>query len=208
MTIKVQDIVDALESLGGEAHLREIEKRLLERGRPPYPKEPQASIRARMQERCLAASAFKNHEILFESVYPLKKRKGRWRLSDTALKPSNPDNVLDGAEAFVKANEGRAILRVHLSRERSRKLINAFKASLVDPRCEACGMSFSEFYGELGGNYIEAHHKIPVSSLSGNGETKLSDLAALCANCHRMIHQNNLMPVQDLANYLLKRRGS
>lgn len=69
-------------------------------------------------------------------------------------------------------------------------------------------MNFSEVYGDLGTGYIEAHHKVPVSSLKDGDETKLSDLAALCANCHRVIHKNNLMPVEDLASYLTRRNAS
>jgi putative restriction endonuclease len=109
-------------------------------------------------------------------------------------------------DAFMEAEEGRATLRIHLRRERSRKLIEAFKATLDDPRCEACGLSFAETYGELGDGYIEAHHTIPVGELDEHGKTKLTDLAALCANCHRIIHKNDLMPVHQLARFLTQRR--
>ena len=63
-------------------------------------------------------------------------------------------------------------------------------------------MSFNERYGALGRNYIEAHHRIPVSSLKEGEKTKLKDLAALCSNCHRVIHANNLLSVEELAGHL------
>ncbi|SDY90675.1 5-methylcytosine-specific restriction enzyme A [Citreimonas salinaria] len=66
-------------------------------------------------------------------------------------------------------------------------------------------MRFSEIYGELGAGYIEAHHKVPVAQLKDGSKTKISDLAALCANCHRIIHKNNLMPVEELAKLLAER---
>ena len=34
-------------------------------------------------------------------------------------------------------------------------------------RCQACGFSFREIYGEHGGDFIEVHHKRPISSYGG-----------------------------------------
>lgn len=207
MPISVSHIVEALSSLGGEAHLDQIVERVELIAQPPLPADPGASIRARIQERCAEAASYKGGANLFESVFGVDARKGVWRLRADPLSPSNPDGIQDGADAFISAREGKAILKIHLRQERSRKLIEAFKASLTDLSCEACGMNFSEVYGDLGTGYIEAHHKVPVSSLRDGDETKLSDLAALCANCHRVIHKNNLMAVEDLASYLTRRNA-
>lgn len=206
MPISVGHIVDALSSLGGEAHLSDIEQRVRQIAPQPLPANPGASIRGRIQERCAEASSYLQRENLFESVHGVTARKGVWRLRSDPLNPSRPDSVQDGADAFIEAEEGRATLRIHLRRERSRKLIDEFKATLNNPTCEACGMSFLETYGEFGDGYIEAHHKIPVSKLDDHGKTKLTDLAALCANCHRVIHKNELMPVEELARYLESRK--
>ncbi|WP_308114324.1 HNH endonuclease [Streptomyces brasiliscabiei] len=35
---------------------------------------------------------------------------------------------------------------------------------------------------------MECHHVIPLHE-AGEGQTKLIDLALVCANCHRMIHR-------------------
>ncbi|MBR3248183.1 MAG: HNH endonuclease [Clostridiales bacterium] len=55
--------------------------------------------------------------------------------------------------------------------------------------CAVCGFNFEEQYGELGKEFIEVHHLKPLYSLS---ETVIinpkTDLACVCANCHRMIH--------------------
>lgn len=208
MPISVSHIVEALSSLGGEAHLDDIVRRVEEIAPAPLPKDPGASIRARIQERCAQAESYQEGEDLFESVFGIKARRGVWRLRSDPLDPSQPDSLQDGAEAFISAKEGRASLRIHLRRERSKALIEAFKAALVDPCCEACGMRFSDVYGELGAGYIEAHHKVPVASLKDGGETNLSDLAALCANCHRVIHKNGLMSVSDLALFLAERKNT
>lgn len=57
--------------------------------------------------------------------------------------------------------------------------------------CEACDFNFEDKYGELGREFIEAHHLIPISSLGlGTFQVDLKkDFAVLCSNCHRMIHK-------------------
>ena len=57
-------------------------------------------------------------------------------------------------------------------------------------KCNICGFDFEEIYGELGKNYIEVHHKNPLSKI--DKEVKKSakkDLITICSNCHRMIHR-------------------
>jgi predicted HNH restriction endonuclease len=79
------------------------------------------------------------------------------------------------------------------------------KRMLIDKllRCEACGFSFVKTYGDLGLGFIEAHHKVPLSRLKGQRVARISDLALVCANCHRMIHQSNpLLPIEKLAKIL------
>lgn len=202
MPISVSHIVDALASLGGEAHLTDIERRVREIAPAPMPTSAAAIIRGRLQNFSSDTSSYTGQVDLFESVHGVAARRGIWRLRLAPRSGSSGDNVEDGAEAFIAADEGRAKLRLHLLRERSKKLIDAFKSSLTDPRCEACDMSFNDRYGALGRNYIEAHHRVPVSSLKEGEKTKLTDLAALCSNCHSVIHANNLLAVEELANHL------
>ena len=60
--------------------------------------------------------------------------------------------------------------------------------------CQVCGFDFYEFYGELGSEYIEAHHLIPLSQLPENARVRLSpqdDFRVVCSNCHRMIHRRD-----------------
>ncbi|WP_428151810.1 HNH endonuclease [Brevundimonas sp.] len=205
MPISVAHIVEALSSIGGSGHLDEIVAKVVEIAPRPHPEDPGASIRARIQERCRGARSFKGGVDLFESVFGVDQRKGVWRLKSDPLAPGNHDSLLDGAEADIEAEEGRATLRIHLRRERSRKLIEAFKASLTNFSCEACGQDMEAVYGELGAGYIEAHHKVPVALIEEGEKTRLSDLAALCANCHRIIHRNGLMSVEALTAHIDRR---
>lgn len=66
-------------------------------------------------------------------------------------------------------------------------------------KCMACGFDFEEKYGELGKNFIEVHHVVPLASRTEVVEVNpQTDLICLCANCHRMIHRKkNYVPTLD-----------
>jgi predicted HNH restriction endonuclease len=55
--------------------------------------------------------------------------------------------------------------------------------------CQVCGMRFEDIYGNLGEDFAEAHHVVPLSKLRGKVETRIEDLRTVCANCHRMLHK-------------------
>lgn len=102
------------------------------------------------------------------------------------------------------ATEGGLILRVHYQRERDpvlrrRKIEQLTRAGAL--ACEVCGFDFERVYGEHGAGYIEIHHREPLA-ITGLTETKLADLAPLCANCHRMIHRrrHKWLTVGELAS--------
>ncbi|MFI6547437.1 HNH endonuclease [Streptomyces prunicolor] len=106
------------------------------------------------------------------------------------LIPPQPDEV---DESGATAIEGRLLVRRALARERDPKL-RALKVKQTLRRgrrlqCEACDFDFGRIYGALGEGYIEVHHVTPLH-ISGTRETKLDDLACLCANCHRMCHRS------------------
>lgn len=44
-------------------------------------------------------------------------------------------------------------------------------------------------YGDVGKDYIEAHHAIPLSEYNEEHEVKPEDFIMLCPNCHTMIHR-------------------
>jgi predicted HNH restriction endonuclease len=89
------------------------------------------------------------------------------------------------------ALEGRALLKRHVTKERSAKLIKAFKAQLTDFACSVCGFSFEQIYGAVGAGFIEAHHVVPIATLTANTKMSISDLVPVCSNCHRMLHRDN-----------------
>lgn len=100
-----------------------------------------------------------------------------------------------------EATEGTLLLTQHLTRERDPRLrrekLRQITASGSPLACGVCGFDFAAVYGDLGKGYIEVHHRLPLHA-SGPRATRLSDLALLCSNCHRMIHRakNWLTPEQ------------
>jgi len=57
-------------------------------------------------------------------------------------------------------------------------------------QCVACGFDFGKEYGKWGDGYIEVHHLVPLAEVDENHQVNPeTDLAPVCANCHRMIHR-------------------
>jgi 5-methylcytosine-specific restriction protein A len=99
-------------------------------------------------------------------------------------------HIGDHYENLGKTEEDLRNFRQHWRVERNRKLSNAAK-KVHGYICQGCGFNFEKKYGEIGKNYIEAHHLVPISLFKGQVvklDPKL-DFAVLCSNCHRMIHR-------------------
>jgi 5-methylcytosine-specific restriction protein A len=110
----------------------------------------------------------------------------------TAL-DQTPGLVARGDESEdAEAAEGAVLTRLHHYRERDRGLVQKRKEQELKRTgrlaCEACAFEFRATYGPHGEAYIEAHHTRPVETLGPDARTKVSELALLCANCHRMVH--------------------
>ena len=98
--------------------------------------------------------------------------------------------------------EGRKKLVEHLIRERDRELVKDFKTNRFEQdkwlKCEACDFSFLDTYGKLGERFIEAHHRVQLSTYESEKETPIEALAAVCSNCHRMLHREGLLTIEEL----------
>jgi 5-methylcytosine-specific restriction protein A len=119
---------------------------------------------------------------------------------------ANGDVPVAEADEDLAHSEGRLLLSAHVRRERSRPLrkrkIQSVKNAGRPLNCEVCEFNFASVYGERGEDYIEVHHVLPLH-VSGAVETRISDLALLCANCHRMIHRSPWMPPTQLRQIVL-----
>jgi hypothetical protein len=93
----------------------------------------------------------------------------------------------------LEHEEGERTLKLHQSIERKPGLVVAFKSSLDSFSCVICTFDFESCYGPLGKDFIECHHIRPVAEMRPKEKTKLSDLRAVCSNCHRMLHRASPM---------------
>lgn len=95
----------------------------------------------------------------------------------------------DDGDEEIEFFEGRLLTSLHLKRERSGRL----RKALIDSkrptglRCEVCELSRADLSLDHQEALFEAHHILPLSATQARN-TKLSDMALLCANCHRLTH--------------------
>jgi 5-methylcytosine-specific restriction protein A len=68
-------------------------------------------------------------------------------------------------------------------------------------QCGCCNISHDD---NVRASVFEVHHKVPYAENFETRPLKVSDLAVLCANCHRMIHRMaDVSDVKALAAYLV-----
>jgi len=99
--------------------------------------------------------------------------------------------IREESPAYEEFAEGRVVTETHLRRERDPQLRNqllADRRSKSALRCEMCERESDISDATLSESVFEAHHIIPLS-VGAERKTKLSDMALLCACCHRSIHK-------------------
>lgn len=106
----------------------------------------------------------------------------------TDLPPADDDDAVEGDSV-----DERRRYRQHRSIERNPSTSRKVKKALGYV-CQGCSFDFEKVYGEIGHQYIEAHHLIQLGNLPPNTVVPMNvktDFAVLCANCHRMMHRKN-----------------
>lgn len=97
----------------------------------------------------------------------------------------------DPTEPDMEFAEGRLVTELHRRRERDprlRKRLLATRKRKGGLCCDMCGIGPYIDDDDLRDAIFEAHHVIPLSTAM-EGKTRLSDVALLCANCHRVMHR-------------------
>ena len=105
---------------------------------------------------------------------------------------SKPKTDLEDDE--IIGTEGRLLIRIHAYKERDRVFAARVKKYYKDLnggklKCEACGLDPVALYGPDGERCIEAHHKVPIEELQPDSVTRVTEMAMVCASCHRIIHK-------------------
>ena len=90
-------------------------------------------------------------------------------------------------------DEGDEMLSLHMVRERSSLATKLAKERFKRRNCgrlfcEICSFDFSETYGDIGVDFIGAHHTKPISMMQSDDVTRIEDFVMVCSNCHSMLH--------------------
>ena len=122
---------------------------------------------------------------------------------------SAPSIVVEDDESAFP--EGKERYRLHRSLERDATIARKAKIKRLVAtgrlHCDVCSLGFEDMYGARGEGFIEAHHTVPVATLRGSVRTKVSDIALVCSNCHRMLHRGiALLSVSELREIVEARR--
>ncbi|USD26601.1 HNH endonuclease [Flagellimonas marinaquae] len=155
---------------------------------------------------------------VFEEFY---KKRAELKIVANRIKTTLGDKSLknkllsieDLEEDFDSIREGEVIYKLHKYRERNPKITKVKKDKYFKENgkldCEVCSFDFFQTYGKLGKGFIECHHRTPISELEPNSKTKLSDLALVCSNCHRMLHREiNTLSIEALKAIINKKPRS
>ena len=126
------------------------------------------------------------------------------------------DEMPDSLEALAYAQEdfsaleGGVAFGFHRKRERAPELVRRKKQQTMQATgrlaCDVCTFDFTAFYGPIGDGFAECHHTKPISEYEGAERTSVEDLAIVCANCHRMLHQASKLSVLELRRLVEDRR--
>lgn len=119
---------------------------------------------------------------------------------EVALQLMDSNEFYEGKVSYVK----------HIVRERNRELIATAKSNFKSKQngklyCEICGFDFAKTYGEIGNDFIEAHHTKPISEMQEGEKTNIEDIAMVCSNCHSMIHRRKPWLTVDQFKKLIKK---
>lgn len=204
----LNEIIEILTELGGDGTLSQIKTKVMERNKIDlskyqHEKSISAQIRKTIYYHSSECDIYKGEQDLFYAVNG--KGNGCWGLRD--FDNNNDWDLIDLEEGF---SEGKQILRTHLSYERNNQVIALAKEHFKQQNggklfCEICGFDFYKTYGELGKDYIEGHHIIPVSQLKKGEKTRLEDIIMVCSNCHRMLHRRKpWLSIEELKLLLKK----
>lgn len=133
-------------------------------------------------------SSIENYDILLQDIWNRFVPFFRIDFKSSTAFTQSIETEIDNTDATISVTEGKLRLVTHYARERDRNIITAKKQQAIQNgnlKCEICEFSFIDKFGV---EFIECHHKTPISQ-SGVAETTLNDLGLVCANCHRMLHK-------------------
>lgn len=208
-----EEIKIALKEIGGHGFLNDIYEKIEERNGEKLNsyKDWNAQVRGTIENCSSDSEVFhkNNRKAKYNYFYSVEgKGNGHWGLRGYI---PNLDNV-DLTEDDCGYPEGKKALRQHVVRERNCEVIKKAKENYKKRngklKCEICNFDFESEYGEIGEDFIEGHHLVPVSQMPQGYITKPEEILLVCSNCHRMLHRSKTWLSRETMLTLLKSNNS
>ena len=130
------------------------------------------------------------------------------KISEGVLDSYDVENLKQLPHRSFQEGKKRLVQHARLEKVRNSALVKEakrlFKKKHGKLFCEICEFDFESKYGQRGKDYIEAHHRTPISELEESVELTVADLAMVCSNCHRMLHRPPWIKVEELIEIIQK----
>jgi len=192
-----QDIIQALENLGGIASYDDIYSEV-SKLKNDLPKTWKAVIRRRIQDLSSDSYGFKNGQDLFYSVNGLGA--GIWGLRNKLFQTPKAADLPAGTKEPER--EYTTTYRVLRDTNLARKL-----KLLHNNSCQICGLQIQLPNEKL---YSEAHHIIPLGT-PHNGSDTPENIIVLCPNHHVMCDYGaielSLKDIKQISNHAVSKKS-
>lgn len=205
----LDEVIDAIQSLGGSAHYDAIYQKIYDRQIMDFSTNSswKSAVRQNIEMFSSDSDAFNGRKDIFYSVEG--KGKGVWGIREEYLKKTDlpiPLEVLEKKKDIIKKTTENLTVEqlksksdeTQTSAPRKRTIStttyerNVYVSEYTKKRaggyCQLCH-SASPFLDKEGNPYLETHH---IVWLSKGGKDTIDNTVALCPNCHRKMHILNL----------------
>jgi predicted HNH restriction endonuclease len=183
----IDDIVQSMKNLGGQAEYEELYEEVRRIRDQPLPKTWKAIIRNQVESHSSDSDNYEEGRTdYFFSVYG--KGQGVWALRRRYQEESSSDSKSKEPDEKYRVESTEVTLtRYERDSEAREECLQRYGHS-----CFVCDFDFEGYYGSIGKEFIHVHHLTPVSQLDDDYEVDpIQDLRPVCPNCHAMLHQED-----------------
>lgn len=192
----VETLIEAYNTLGGEAHLSEvypIAKKVHLRKGMDCKDSYEAIIRDCIQRHSSDSNSKKRSSNAPDVFYSVAGgNRGLWGLRNNYVRNNSEPLLISDEILYLWGLEGIVREAAYLRRIRDQQIVQERKR-IDDFTCQVCG-----YRRELpnGLFVVDVHHLNPLGGSSDLRITSTEDLICLCPNCHRIAHSRPDRPLE------------
>lgn len=198
---RTDEIIEALENMGGVAHYKEIAEYIKSNTKKGVPLTLEDNIRSELERKSSDSTAFQGKTDLFYSHDGLGN--GIWGLRDYDKKLEDKSIEELRNIAYLASRDSVVASKSYSNYRKRSSEVKAYILARAKGFCEGCNEK-APFMNKEGNPYLETHH---VSKLADGGPDDPRFVIALCPNCHRKAHHSNIHEKynQELIKILLNK---